>query len=51
MILIDNPAGTGFSFTDDDKGYSRNEEVGNNLYKAMKQFFQMFQSINKMIYL
>ena len=43
VIYIDNPVGTGFSFTEDDKGYSRNEEdVGNNLYKAMKQFFQMF---------
>jgi vitellogenic carboxypeptidase-like protein len=43
LIFIDNPAGTGFSFTDDDKGYCRNEvDVGRDLYNALQQFFTLF---------
>ncbi|XP_014247095.1 venom serine carboxypeptidase-like [Cimex lectularius] len=43
VIYIDNPVGTGFSFTDDDAGYARNEvDVGKNLYEAVRQFFQLF---------
>lgn len=34
MIYIDNPVGTGFSFTDDDRGYATNEvDVGRDLYR------------------
>ncbi|XP_055918950.1 venom serine carboxypeptidase-like [Eupeodes corollae] len=43
LIYIDNPVGTGFSFADNEAGYSRNEkEVGHNLYEAMKQIFLLF---------
>uniref|UniRef100_A0A1B0DJ25 Carboxypeptidase n=2 Tax=Phlebotomus papatasi TaxID=29031 RepID=A0A1B0DJ25_PHLPP len=46
LIYFDNPVGTGFSFTDDDKGYSTNEnEVGINLYEALRQFFIIFSDI------
>uniref|UniRef100_A0A0K8SQH3 Carboxypeptidase n=1 Tax=Lygus hesperus TaxID=30085 RepID=A0A0K8SQH3_LYGHE len=42
VIYIDNPVGTGFSFTDSD-GYVTNEsEVGRDLYAALLQFFQLF---------
>ena len=43
MLYIDNPVGTGFSFTDNDQGYATNEEdVGENLFRAMTQFFTVF---------
>jgi len=43
MLYIDNPVGTGFSFTELDAGYSTNEtEVAINLYSALTQFFTMF---------
>lgn len=45
VIYIDNPVGTGYSFTDDG-GYSQNETViGENLYKALLQFFQLFPEL------
>ncbi|KAF6214174.1 hypothetical protein GE061_008913 [Apolygus lucorum] len=48
VIYIDNPVGTGFSFTDDDAGYATNEvEVGQNLYEAVLQFFTMFPDLQK----
>lgn len=43
LIYIDNPVGTGFSFTDSDDGYAKNEEdVGQNLLSALQQFFLLF---------
>ncbi|XP_024124233.1 probable serine carboxypeptidase CPVL [Oryzias melastigma] len=43
VLYIDNPVGTGFSFTDDDKGFAQNQDdVGRDLYSALTQFFQMF---------
>ncbi|XP_045420168.1 probable serine carboxypeptidase CPVL isoform X2 [Lemur catta] len=43
MLYIDNPVGTGFSFTDDPHGYAVNEDdVAQNLYSALIQFFQLF---------
>lgn len=43
MIYIDNPVGTGFSFTGSEDGLSRNEDqVGRNLYEALQQFYTMF---------
>lgn len=48
LIYIDNPVGTGFSFTDSDEGYSRNEiEVAENLYQALVQFFRLFPNLQK----
>lgn len=43
VLYIDNPVGTGFSFTDNDKGYARTQDdVADNLYSALQQFFQLF---------
>ncbi|OQV21672.1 putative serine carboxypeptidase CPVL [Hypsibius exemplaris] len=43
MLYIDNPVGTGFSFTGSLDGYSRDEiQVGLNLYEGLLQFFTMF---------
>ncbi|KAF3691829.1 putative serine carboxypeptidase CPVL [Channa argus] len=43
VLYIDNPVGTGFSFTDDDKGFAQNQDdVGRDLYIALTQFFQIF---------
>lgn len=48
LIYIDNPVGTGYSFTADDEGYSRDEaHVGKNLYNALLQFFQLFPELQK----
>ncbi|BES88500.1 Carboxypeptidase [Nesidiocoris tenuis] len=47
VIYIDNPVGTGFSFTNSD-GYVTNEsEVGRDLYAALQQFFQLFPEYQK----
>lgn len=44
LLYIDNPIGTGFSFTDDERGYVTNqEEVGRDLYEALRQFFILFK--------
>ncbi|CAL8070522.1 unnamed protein product [Orchesella dallaii] len=43
IIYIDSPVGTGFSFTEDDEGYARSQqEVANDLYQALIQFFRVF---------
>ncbi|XP_008259795.2 probable serine carboxypeptidase CPVL isoform X3 [Oryctolagus cuniculus] len=43
MLYIDNPVGTGFSFTRDSRGYAVNEDdVAKDLYSALNQFFQLF---------
>ncbi|KAE8573152.1 venom serine carboxypeptidase-like [Halyomorpha halys] len=48
VIYIDNPVGTGFSFTDNDNGYVKNEDgVGNDLYSALTQFFKLFPELRK----
>lgn len=40
--------GTGFSFTDSDDGYAKNEgDVGQNLLLAMQQFFLLFPKLQK----
>jgi len=46
VMYIDNPVGSGYSFTDNKKGYARNEvEVGRNLHNALVQFFLLFQEL------
>lgn len=46
LIYIDNPVGTGFSFTDHDEGYCTDEKkVGTNLHEALVQFFQLFPNL------
>ncbi|KAK7080870.1 hypothetical protein SK128_028085 [Halocaridina rubra] len=48
VIYIDNPAGTGFSFTDKEEGYARNQtDVGRDLYAALIQFFQLFPELQR----
>lgn len=48
LIYIDNPVGTGFSFTDHDEGYSTDEkQVGTNLHNALKQFFALFPDLKE----
>ncbi|XP_044753589.1 venom serine carboxypeptidase-like [Coccinella septempunctata] len=44
VLYIDNPVGTGFSFTN--KGWcSSEEEIGEHLYRALIQFFQLFPEL------
>ncbi|KAE8573737.1 venom serine carboxypeptidase [Halyomorpha halys] len=48
LIYIDNPVGTGFSFTENHKGYARDEiQVGKDLYAALYQFFTLFPHLQK----
>lgn len=43
LIFIDNPVGTGFSFTDNDEGYCTNELcVATGLYNSLQQFLTLF---------
>ena len=43
LVFIDNPVGTGFSFTSNDNGYARSQEdVARDLYSALTQFFQIY---------
>ena len=43
MLYIDQPVGTGFSFTGNDAGYANNnEELASDLYEFMIQFYTMF---------
>lgn len=42
VLYIDNPVGTGFSFTTSN-GYAKNQTIiGKHLYEALKQFFHLF---------
>ncbi|KAH9640863.1 hypothetical protein HF086_014449 [Spodoptera exigua] len=48
IIYIDNPVGTGFSFTNDSRGYCTDEtQVGEQLYSTLIQFFQLFPELQK----
>ncbi|XP_033761785.1 probable serine carboxypeptidase CPVL [Pecten maximus] len=48
MLYVDNPVGTGFSFTGADAGYARNEvDVANDLYSFLQQFFQIYYQFQK----
>ena len=48
LLFVDNPVRTGFSFTDNDLGLSTNEnQVADNLYEFLKQFFQVFSEYRK----
>lgn len=43
LLFLDNPLGTGFSFTNDASKYVKNQtQVGDDLYSALSQFFQLF---------
>ncbi|CAF4804418.1 unnamed protein product [Pieris macdunnoughi] len=46
LIFIDNPVGTGFSFTNDSKGYCEDEAcVAKGLYVSLQQFFTLFPNL------
>ncbi|XP_073941083.1 venom serine carboxypeptidase-like, partial [Choristoneura fumiferana] len=46
VLYIDNPVGTGFSFTGDDHGYTTNEEqVGEQLLEFLNQFLKVFPEL------
>lgn len=46
VLFIDNPVGTGFSYTDKDECYARNQEhVSKDLYDLLKQFFTVFKHL------
>jgi len=48
LIYIDNPVGTGYSFTDDERGYVKNEtQVGKDILTALVQFFLLFPELQK----
>lgn len=47
VIYIDNPVGTGLSFTDEG-GFATNETIiGEQLFEALQQFFTMFPKLQK----
>ncbi|XP_046573544.1 probable serine carboxypeptidase CPVL [Haliotis rubra] len=48
LLFIDNPVGTGFSFTGNDKGYATTEDdVARDLYSFLLQFYTMFPKFQK----
>ncbi|GAB0092611.1 hypothetical protein DMENIID0001_076180 [Sergentomyia squamirostris] len=53
IIYIDNPVGAGFSFTDNEQGYSNTQtEVAKNLYEALQQFLDLFPELrNREVFL
>lgn len=48
VLYIDNPVGTGFSFTKSDDGYATNQTIiGEHLYEAVTQFLILFPNLQK----
>jgi len=48
VIYVDQPVGTGFSFTDKDEGYATNQvQVAKDLYEALRQFFLVFTEVQQ----
>ncbi|KAI8441867.1 hypothetical protein MSG28_005551 [Choristoneura fumiferana] len=46
LIFIDNPVGTGFSFTNNESGYCTDEKcVAVGLYNCLQQFFTLFPKL------
>lgn len=46
LLYIDNPVGTGYSFTENNLGYATNEtDVGRDLLSALIQFFDLFPEL------
>lgn len=46
LLFLDNPVGTGFSFTDSEGGFiSSHEEAGKDLDDALSQFFELFPAL------
>lgn len=48
LIFIDNPVGTGFSFTDSTNGYCTKQDcIAKGLHRSLKQFFLLFPNLTK----
>lgn len=48
LIFIDQPVGSGFSFTNSNKGYANNQnDTGRDLLNALHQFFLLFPKLQK----
>lgn len=48
VLYVDQPAGTGFSYTKNDLGYARNQDdVARNMWEALKQFYTMFPELKQ----
>ncbi|GFX54290.1 probable serine carboxypeptidase CPVL [Trichonephila clavipes] len=48
VIYVDNPVGTGFSFTGSHNGYVTNQnEVADDLYEFLRQFFLVYYEYSK----
>lgn len=46
MLYIDQPVGTGYSFTDKEQGYATTEDdVAKDLYEALRQFYTIFPQL------
>lgn len=46
LIFIDNPVGTGFSFTENSQGYCNNEDcVAQGLFNSLQQFLKLFPKL------
>lgn len=46
LVFVDNPVGTGFSFTEHSHGYATNMETySTHLYKMLRQFLQIFPEL------
>ncbi|KAJ6649458.1 Venom serine carboxypeptidase [Pseudolycoriella hygida] len=48
LLYIDNPVGTGYSFTAYDAGYSKNQnDIGAHLYNVLQQFLLVFPELRE----
>ncbi|XP_077483301.1 venom serine carboxypeptidase-like [Amblyomma americanum] len=48
MLYVDQPVGSGFSFTDDDCGYARNmSDVARDMVEFLQQFFTLYGELSK----
>lgn len=44
QLFVDNPVGAGWSFTQDVRGFAKNEDdVARNLYRMLEQFYTVFE--------
>ncbi len=51
VIYVDQPVGTGFSFTNDSSGYvSTEEEVARDMFEMLTQFFTLFSEYSHNVF-
>lgn len=47
VVYVDQPVGTGFSFTESNRGYARNmRDVGRDMLEFLEQFFTIFDHLS-----